>query len=351
MVSNRVTLSIVARKAALSIATVSRALADHPDISANTKSRVRRIATALGYVPSYRARPLRAAHSSRLIALVVPEMTMFFLPSMIAGINRVLQDKDYSLVVFQSDNALVQERRLIEFCTHLSTDGVLLVLSSETADLAHIDVLKSAGIPVVLLDKTIETSTHTTITINDFEAGREAAAYLIDNGHTRSVGIFGDQRQRISALRLDGFRRAHADRGVPLADSQIIRLTMLDEFQSRFDRAFELHPDATAVFAMSDELLVHSHHQLVKRGVRIPDDVSLLAISDGHAPSFLFPNVTHIRHSGAQEGERAAHILIDMIEHSSPTMMDVRIHTILVELGSVARRALAPTAKRAKAAR
>lgn len=337
MAGRRVTLKDIAKQVGLSLATVSRALADHPDISGATKERVRAVAQALSYIPNYRARYLRAKHS-RLIALIVPEMNMFFVPSMITGINRVVQQNDYSLIVFQSDNSIVQERRLVDYCTHLSADGVLLVLSAETADLQHLDILHDCGIPVVLLDKTIETVKHTTITIDDQEAGREAASYLIDHGHTRCIGVFGDQRQRISALRLKGFRRAHSDHGVSLAETQILRLTVIDELEGQLDRAFAAHPDLTAIFAMTDELLVHTHHLLSRRGTRIPDDVSLLAISDGQAPSFLHPNVTHLRHSGIEVGERTAHILIGMIEHNSDAMMDVRIRTTLVELGSVATR-------------
>ena len=346
MAGRRVTLKDIAKKVGLSMATVSRALADHPDISGETKERVREVAQALSYIPNYRARYLRAKHS-RLIALIVPEMNMFFMPSMIAGINRVVQQNDYSLIVFQSDNSIVQERRLVEYCTHLSADGVLLVLSSETTDLQHLDVLRDCGIPVVLLDKTIETIKHTTITIDDQEAGREAAAYLLERGHQRCLGVFSDQRQRISALRMKGFRRAHSDHGTPLAETQILRVTIIDELEELLENAFRAHPDITAIFTMTDELLVHTHHLLSRRGTRIPEDVSLLAISDGQAPSFLHPNVTHLRHSGVELGERTAHILIGMIEHNSDAMMDVRIRTTLVELGSVANRT-APAARRAK---
>ena len=346
MAGHRVTLKDIAKTVSLSMATVSRALADHPDISRETKERVRDAAQALSYIPNYRARYLRAKHS-RLIALIVPEMNMFFMPSMISGINRVVQANDYSLIVFQSDNSITQERRLVEYCTQLSADGVLLVLSSETIDLQHLDVLREVGIPVVLTDKTIDTVKHTTITIDDQEAGRESASYLLERGHTRILGVFGDQRQRISAQRLKGFRRAHSEAGVPLADSQILRVTVVDELEEQLDRAFAAHPDISAVFAMTDELMVRTHYLLSRRGTHIPDDVSFMAISDGQAPLFLYPNVTHLRHSGVELGERTAHILIGMIEHNSDAMMDVRIRTTLVELGSVAA-LTAPIRPRAK---
>jgi len=335
MPSNRVTLKDIAKQIGLSTGTISRALADHPDISGETKQRVREAAQAMSYIPNYRARYLRAKHS-RLIALIVPEMNMFFVPSMIAGINRVVQQNDYSLIVFQSDNSIVQERRLAEYATHLSADGVLLVLSSETSDLQHLDVLHEFGIPVVLLDRTIETTKYTTITIDDEQAGREAATYLMERGHSRIVGVFGDQRQRISSMRLQGFRRAHAERGLPLAETQVLRITMNADLEGQLDAAFVAHPDLTAIFTMTDDLLVHTHYLLARRTIRIPEDVSLMAISDGEAPTFLHPNVTHLRHSGVEVGERTAHILIGMIEHNSDAMMDVRIRTTLVELGSVA---------------
>ena len=78
----------------------------------------------------------------------VLEMKPFFFPSMITGINHVVQQNDYSLIVFQSDNSIVQERRLVKYCTHLSADGVLLVVGNETSDLQHLAVLGECGIPV-----------------------------------------------------------------------------------------------------------------------------------------------------------------------------------------------------------
>jgi len=344
--AKRVTLRDIAQSVGLSMATVSRALADHPDISSDTKQRVRDVAQAMSYIPNYRARYMRAKHS-RLIALIVPEMNMFFVPSMISGINHVVQQNDYSLIVFQSDNSIVQERRLVEYCTHLSADGVLLVASSETADLQHIEVLKECGIPVVLLDRTMETTKYTTITIDDQEVGRESATYLLERGHKHVLGVFSDPRQRISSLRLRGFRRAHNENGVPIVDTQIVRVSVINDFAASLSRALEAHPNTTAIFTMTDELLVHTHHHLSQRGIRIPDDISLFSISDGQAPLFLHPNVTHLRHSGTEVGERTAHILIGMIEHNSDAMMDVRIRTTLVELGSVATR----TPKSAKAKR
>lgn len=334
MPGRRVTLKDIARQLGLSLPTVSRALADHPDISEATKARVRESAQAMHYIPNFRARYLRAKNS-RLLALILPEMHSYFFPSLITGSSRVAQDNDYSLIVFQSDNSVVQEQRLLEYCTRLSVDGVLLALSAETTNLEHLTMLYDCEIPVVLLDNTIDTTKYSTVTIDDQDVGRDAAAYLLDRGHRRIVGVFGDQRQRISALRLRGFRQAHAERGIKVAESQIARISSNETLETAVDRALDAHRDTTAVFAMSDETLMRSHYALMRRGLRVPDDISLLAISDGLAPALLHPNVTHYRHSGAEVGERTAHILIGLIAHPSDAMMDVRIRTTLVEHGSV----------------
>ncbi len=334
MSGRRVTLKDIARELGLSLPTVSRALADHPDISETTKRRVRESAQAMHYIPNFRARYLRAKNS-RLLALILPEMNMFFFPSLITGISRVAQENDYSLIVFQSDNSVVQERRLIEYCTHLSVDGVLLALSAETTDLVHLDTLHDCEIPVVLLDNTIDTTKYSTVTIDDQDVAHDASAYLLDRGHKRIIGVFGDQRQRISAMRLRGFKLAHTERGIKLAETQVVRMSASEPVEQALGRSLDAHPDATAVFTMSDELLMRSHYVLMQRERRVPDDVSLLAISDGLAPGLLYPNVTHFRHSGMEVGERSAHILIGLIAHRSDAMMDVRIRTTLVENGSV----------------
>ena len=334
MTGRRVTLKDIARQLGLSLPTVSRALAGHPDISQKTKTLVREAAQNMHYVPNLRARYMRAKNS-RLLALILPEMNMFFFPSLITGISNVAQNNDYSLIVFQSHNSVNEERRLVEYCTHLSVDGVLVALSAETSDLSHLEILHDCEIPVVLLDNTIETTKYSTVTIDDFEVGRDAAAYLLDRGHRRIIGVFGDMRQRISALRLRGFRQAHTERGVAVEETQIVRKSTVDQVEAALDIALDTHPDASAVFTMTDELLMRSHCVLMRRQRRIPDDVSLMSISDGLAPAFLYPNVTHFRHSGMEVGERTAHILIGLIAHRSEAMMDVRIRTMLVEHSSV----------------
>lgn len=337
----RVTIKDIAHVLGVATSTVSRALADHPDISPEMKGRVREAAKALNYIPNLRARYLRSQHS-RLVALIVPEVNMFFVPSLMSGVDHVLRENDYSLLLFESDDSVVQERKLAQLCLNLSVDGVLLARSSETTELSHLDALADADLPVILLDKIIETDRHSTVSINGLDAARRATAYLLDHGHRQIVGVFADDRQRISSQRAEGFRRAFLERGYHLDEDLVVHVRHLDQFEALFGQALDAHPEATAVFAMSDELLVRAHHGVRSRGLKIPDDVSLVAISDGRAPQFLFPNVTHLHHSGAEVGQKAAHILVGMMrQHYAGAALAVTVQTELVEQGSV--RTLVPS--------
>ncbi|MEM8484996.1 MAG: LacI family DNA-binding transcriptional regulator [Bacteroidota bacterium] len=326
----RTTLKDLAKLLGLSPSTVSRALAGHPDISDATKQRVKDVAQGMNYIPNLRAKYLRSRHS-KLIALIMPEMNMFFMPSLMNGINKVVEAKDYSLIVLQSDNSLWKEKQLIQYCLNLSVDGVLLSVSTETNNLSHLAPLQNNEIPVVLFDKLIENDAFSTVNIDDQEAAFKATNYLIQKGHKEIVGIFADTKMAISRERIRGFREAHAHNGIPLSQKRIISIPDATKMQQSLSKI----EYATAFFTMSDELLVWTHHFLNQRGYSIPETCSLIAISDGQAPLFLYPNVTHLLHTGYQVGEKAAHILIGLIEDYSDTVIDAKIKTSLIELDSV----------------
>lgn len=334
MPKKRPTLKDIASRLDLSIPTVSRGLAGHPDISEETQQRILAVARELGYAVPERDAEVTGG-TQRLIALILPEINMFFMPALLTGVTRVLQQQGYSLVLFQTENSVLREREIVEQCLRLAPAGVLMALSNETTSLDHLEPLRRRNIPIALFDKTLETSRYSTLTLDDIEAGHLGAEHLLQHGHRRILGVFSDPRMRISSLRQRGFRRAHTERMLTLDEAQFVLVRNIADLDLEYGRALEAFPDATATFVMSDELLVHTHHALMRRGMTIPDRMSLLAISEGHAPEFLYPRVTHLLHSGTQVGERMAHVMLGLIQHPSSTAIDVRIHTLVVERGSV----------------
>jgi len=329
----RATLKDIAKLTGLSISAVSRALKDHPDIGTQTKERVREVAKALNYSPNLNARSLRT-QSSKIIAVILPELTDFFFPKLLKGITEVVEGRGYSLIFLQSNNNLNKEKELIDFCINVFADGVLISLSVETENLEHLKKLKDATIPTILIDRVIKNENFPSITIDDRETAFNATEYLISRKHKNILGIFGDSRLKMTQLRVEGFRLAHAHYQKSIKDKQILQVSDKDSLAEVIKNHLKSYKNVSAIFTMSDTILVNTYHVIKQMGFSIPDDVSLVSISDGIAPNYLYPKITHFHHSGFEVGSKASNLLFNIIDGMLPAFNFYRIDAELVDLGS-----------------
>ncbi len=329
----RATLKDIAKLTGLSISAVSRALKDHPDIGTKTKEKVKEVALALKYTPNLNARSLRT-QSSKIIAVILPELTDFFFPKLLKGISEIVEGRGHSLIFLQSNNKFEREKELVEFCLTIFAEGVLISLSVESDHLNHLQKLKEAGIPTILIDRVIKNEDFPSITIDDRETSFRAAEYLIELGHTNILGIFGDKRLKMSQQRAEGFRLAHSHYRKELKEEQILMVPdekIIDQYIMEF---IKKNSGATAIFTMSDVILVNTYHVINQLGFSIPDQISLVAISDGTAPNYLYPKITHLQHSGHEVGTKATNLLFNIIDGMSPAFNFYKIEAELIKLGS-----------------
>lgn len=329
----RATLKDIAKLTGLSISGVSRALKDHPDIGVETKQKVREVAEALKYTPNLNARSLRT-QSSKIIAVILPELTDFFFPKLLKGISEIVEARGYSLIFLQSNNNLKKEEELVEFCLNVFAEGVLISLSVETDNLNHLKKLKEANIPTILIDRVIKNEDFPSITIDDKETAFKAIDYLIKQGHHNILGIFGDQRLKMTQLRVEGFRLAYAHHRKQLNDEQILMVPSEQHLEEAISYYIKAHPEATAIFTMSDINLVNTYHVINQLGFSIPEDISLISISDGIAPNYLYPKITHLHHSGHEVGSKATNLLFNIIDGMSPAFNFYKIEAALIRRGS-----------------
>jgi LacI family transcriptional regulator len=330
----RVTIKDLAAELDTTPSTVSRALADNHQVSLEMKMRVRELASKRNYQPNQRAKSLRTRRTDT-IALILPEINAFFVPEMMYGINTAAAKHHFSVIMFQSDNRLDREKELLRYAHSLDVDGVLLSVSEETTDATHIDAIRQTGTPILLIDKLAADATLPGVTIDGFDAAYRAGIYLSEQGHKRLIGIFGNPSLSMTAQRRAGFERAMLLTGLYSDDSCLVEVEQILELPGVLDRVLRDYSDATAIFVMSDELMVHTHFELTRRGLSIPLDFSLMAISDGFAPYYLYPNITHIHHSGFEVGHAATMMLIGTI-HGTPDNPKRRILVApLCELDSV----------------
>lgn len=325
----RISIKELAKMLSLNPSTVSRALSDHPDIRPETKAKVKAAAIEFNYQPNLHAKYFRQK-SSGLIAVILPEFNMFFIPELMDGINSVVEASGRSIIIFFSNNSLEREKEIINHCLCWVVDGVLISLTENTLDTDHLKILKDADIPVVLLDKVLYQNDFPTLTIDDYEAANNATTYLIENHKTKILGVFGNPNLEITKKRLNGFLSSLDKNNIMYDQKNFIHIA--DGKSETLEERLKVS-DFDSVFIMSDELLLMCYTILRKLNL-YPNQISIVSISDGKLPYSLYPNVTHVKHSGFLSGKLAAETLIELLLKKSAQKAIV-IKTKLVVLNSV----------------
>lgn len=330
---NKITIVDIAKMLSISVSTVSRALSDHPDISEETKNRVREVAHKFNYLPNLHARFFRKKNT-RMIALILPEFNRFFVPDLIKGIQQYADEQGYKVIIFQSGNQFEAEAEIIKYCLSWVVEGVLISLSDDTSDLNHLQILKDSQIPVVLLDKVLTSSDYPTVTIDGFAAAYTATTTLIQKSRKKILGVFGHENLSITKDRFFGFQQALSDAGLPVDPEPYLIVNHIQQINRLLEaKTREYLPDG--IFFMTDELLVHGLNHFLKMGLKVPQELSVIGISDGTSPNFLFPPISHIFHSGFQIGKSACKLLIHHIQDQDHEIRHLVEGTNLIDLGSI----------------
>ncbi len=305
----RATIKDIAQAAGVSVSTVSRALHNHPDIGDNVKQKVKDLAQLLNYYPNAQAVNFRQ-NRSFLLGLVVPEIHMFFFPSIIRGAVTTAEAHGYRLMILPSQESAAKEKEMLRRCIDNRVEGILLALSQETTDIEHLTQAQNMGIPVVLFDKTQNRQGFDRIVINDKAAAFECTEHLKKLNCQNILGVFGDSRMGITQNRVQGFLQGLST----LQQDPICLYTRnLQEVELLVLRHLEKY-GADGIFAMSDEALAGTTIALRKAGIKFPEQCQIAAISDGTIPRLFNPPIPHIQHSGFEVGKISAALLIERIE-------------------------------------
>ncbi|MCF1716176.1 LacI family transcriptional regulator [Flavihumibacter sp. RY-1] len=310
----RITIKDIARKLNINPSTVSRALRDHPDVSASLRQEIKQLAEKMGYKPNLMAINLRRG-SSHTIGLIIPEIASFFFPSLIKAVEEATHAKGYNLLVLHSNDSLDREIENAEICANMGVDGVLVSLSRQSHDIEHFQELMAAGVPIVFFDKVVQNSLAHQVVMPGKEAASLAVERLIASlpAGSRIMGVFADTRLSITEDRLEGFNETLRQHN--WQDDCVQRVITDDpkEAGDQFQKAWESLARPAGLFVMSDELLSGILPVLYKQKVRIPEELHLAAISDGELPRYLPFEFPYVRTSGYEMGQAATALLFQLI--------------------------------------
>ncbi|QNB06704.1 LacI family transcriptional regulator [Herbaspirillum frisingense] len=310
----RPTVRDVAQLAGVSIGTVSRVVNEIPNVSPSVRARVREAIGTLGWRPSMVAKNMRG-QATRMIGFIFSDLENPLYASMIKGAEDVLTEAGYLLIVGSSNERPEQECSLIELFDQRQADGLIFTITDER----HAQVLDSltrARFPVVMLERDVEVPTAGAVTANHYEGTLAATRHLLDLGHRRIALVSGGRHNRVGRDRLRGFNDAHEERGLaPVAsllriDDRIAE----DAFGLRQTQMLLSLPEPpTAILALGRHLLRGVLSACRSRGVRIPQDLSLITTNDSDLAELVQPAVTVIRYSAYELGREAALLLLQRL--------------------------------------
>jgi DNA-binding LacI/PurR family transcriptional regulator len=309
----------IARVTGLSKSTVSRALRGLPSVAAPTIEAVRRVADEVGYVPSSAAAGL-ATGRQRAIGVVVPVIDRWFYIKTLEGVDNELRKDGYDLVLFSlGGGASDRERAFHRSMLRRRIDA--LVLLSLVFDESEREQLQLTEYPMVVVGGPAPGVRH--IGIDDTGVAREATTHLLELGH-RDVAYIGGQDEAgmnvaVPFLRRDGFRDTMRDAGLdPGEDRMLDGAFTYRGGYTAMRRLLDRRPVPTAVFAASDEMALGAITAIAEASLRVPDDVSVIAI-DGHEYGRVV-GLTTIAQDPCGQGRTAARVLLDELRGAEPVV-------------------------------
>lgn len=306
----RTTIKDLADLLQVSTSTISRALSNHPDISDAVKTRVKEAAETFNYIPNDFAINFRKK-SSKVIGLIIPKMSMFFVPSIIEGISAKLNKEGYQFFMLSSEESLEIEKENLQTCANSRVDGVLISLTSQTHNFEHFKKLDDLGIPIVVFDKSLSEEKFDQVIFNNEKDAEECAKKLVNHNCKNILAIFGNNDLEITDKRKKSFI-AYLEK-YPHINCKSVFCDSAEQVKEKLDIILE-YETFDGIFAMSDETLAGLNYALKLKGISAKQ-FKVAAISEGIFPKYLNPHYEFEKNDGMKMGMMAANILLEKIKN------------------------------------
>ncbi|HNX61121.1 MAG TPA: LacI family DNA-binding transcriptional regulator [Candidatus Limiplasma sp.] len=309
---HRATLQDIARACGYSANTVSRALRNDNRLPLETRNVIVQTASAMGYIRNSSASTLRSG-TSRTVAVIVNDISNPYYSNMLSEMDALLQQKDYHIMILctQVNDDLAE--KMIHIAISRSVDGILFFPHNNAG---HIECMQRAGVPFVLLDRWIKGVTVDTARCDDEMGGRLAGEHLAALGHRKMIYLAGPNVNSSQQDRQAGLMSALEKAGLPADSLKVIPWKPFFQKPQPGELLSVLEPiDYSAMITYNDELAYYCMNDLRLRGVRVPEDVSMISfdhIRRGHA---YLPPLTSVTADGPGVAETAVKLLLNRIDH------------------------------------
>jgi LacI family transcriptional regulator len=312
---SKATLKQIAKELGVSVSTVSKALNDSPEISEPTKLRVQEYAKLKNYKPNVIGLNLKN-RSTRTIGVIIPNILNSFFAKVFTGIEKVADEKGYKVITCISNESLEKEINALEMLSNGTIDGFILSISEEAQKLHKFDHFKTIineGTPIVMFDRIADEVNCDKVVVDDLDSAFDATNHLIKTG-CKKIALFSTiDNLSVGKLRAKGFFKALEENGLKVDDNLIILTETEESFDTKVAGFFDKNK-VDAVFALDEHASVTAMKLGIKKGLKIPDELSVIGFADGVWSRRMTPSLSTVSQHGPEIGEVATKMLIDKLE-------------------------------------
>jgi LacI family transcriptional regulator len=329
---NNTTLKKIAGIVGCSISTVSRALKHHPDISVATRERIIALANSLDYEPNAFAVHLRTKHSN-VIGLMVPYISNHFYESFIASVEEECRKNGFTLMILQTANDALIEIENLKLFRQNRVMGLFVCVAANSKSLAHYEKMKDLEIPVVFFDNVPNEENVYKVCLADERAAIIAAETIQKTNKKKVLALFGDLGLTITQKRLNAFKERF-NKNASDCVMEIAHINNTEEATREVTTRLNQKNKPTIIFCMSDEILIGTMKAIQTKKLIIPDQIGIIAISNGFIPSLYYPTITYVETSGFKLGKLAFTQLLACLS-GSVTLTELTLDASLCQGGSL----------------
>jgi LacI family transcriptional regulator len=303
------TIEDVAKRAGVSKMTVSRVINNSGYASRETRERVERAIEELGYVPNLLARSLRFK-TTKTIALVLTDITNPYFTTIARGVEDTASEHGFSVIFCNTDESQDEEAKYLNVLVQKQVDGMVLVPACCTTE--SVAFLSDRAVPFVILDRRIPDAQVDTVRCDSERGAYELTDHLLEQGHTQIAILSGPAVVTTAADRVEGFQHALRDAGLDSSRVYYGAYSVEGGYRTA-QRAIAESPRPTALFAANNFIAFGALRALREHGLRVPDDMALVAFDDLPPTFTIDPFLTVMAQPAYEMGRRATLLLLDRL--------------------------------------
>jgi LacI family transcriptional regulator len=306
------TIHEVAKRAGVGSITVSRVINNSGYISTETRERVEKAITEMGYVPNTLARSLRSRRTNT-VGLMVTDITNPFFTTLARGVEDAANEAGYTVIFCNTDESVTKEEKYLNVLLQKQIDGLLLVPTQSRVN--SIQQIQKQGTPVVVLDRRIPEVGVDTVRCDSIDGAYQLSKYLVSLGHRQIAVMSGSIGVSTADDRVAGYRKALIEAEIAIDESYIFRGDFTQESgYSMTKQAINLSLRPTALIAANNFITIGAMKALQEVGMDVPDDIALVGFDDLPPAMVTFPFFTVASQPAYQMGTRAMQLLLERLE-------------------------------------